>query len=203
MDIENTSPLSKEDARASLAEIDHIMAQTRKTIAAGSSAPIVILWGVIWAIAYARLQFSPHSTPWLWPALDIVGIAGTFHLVRRSPVKRPKQRRVLLAFLILFAYAIVWRALLCHPDLPYKAGAPAFTPSMARRIAAYFATIPMFGYVMLGLWLDRFFIWLGILVTIATLIGLFFAQDYYYLWLAISGGGSLIIGGVFIRKFWK
>ena len=61
----------------------------------------------------------------------------------------------------------------------------------------------MFAYVIMGLWLDRFLLWLGVLVTVTTLIGFFFAPHYFFLWAAAAGGGSLVVSGAFIRKFWR
>jgi hypothetical protein len=61
----------------------------------------------------------------------------------------------------------------------------------------------MFGYLVMGLWLGRFFLWLGLLVTATTLVGYYFVSDYFFLWMALTGGGSLIAAGVFIRKFWR
>ena len=72
-----------------------------------------------------------------------------------------------------------------------------------RKISAYWATVPMFAYIIMGLWLDRFFLVLGTLVTLATLAGYYFITDYFFLWMAVVGGGSLVAGGVFIRKNWK
>jgi len=179
------------------------MAQTRRTIAAGRSAPIFILWGVIWFVGYAQTQFFPDSARWSWIALDLVGIVGTIVLVRRSPAKTPHRGRAGLGWLVLFGYAVLWVNLLGPWEMIHRPEWAAYAPHMTRKITAYFATIPMFGYVLIGLWLDRFFIWLGAVVTLATLVGYYFVPDYFYLWLAVTGGGSLIAGGVIIRKFWR
>ncbi len=76
-------------------------------------------------------------------------------------------------------------------------------PQINRKIAAFWATVPMFAYILIGLWLDRFFIWLGALVTVATVVGYYFIGEYFYLWMAVCGGGALIASGLFIRKNWN
>ena len=62
----------------------------------------------------------------------------------------------------------------------------------------------MFAYVLMGLWLDRFFVWLGAFVTIATLVGYFFIAA---LLLSLDGGHwrrvAVRRSGLFIRKNWK
>jgi hypothetical protein len=93
-----------------------------------------------------------------------------------------------LAWLVVFGYMILWGILL-HPD---KASGMAF-----------FCTVPMCGYVICGLWLSRFWIWLGLIVTGLTIAGLSFMPAWFALWMAVTGGGSLILSGLFIRKFWR
>ena len=206
MASENSFSPTPDEARSSLEEIDRIMTQTRKTIGAGRAGPMIILWGAIWVVGFAGAQYFPDSVSHLWTGLDIVGVAGSLLLgpwFRRSPVKTSGQWRTGVAWLVLFIYASLWISLLCPWELLHRVGSTLVVPVMNRRIAAFISTIPMFGYVIMGLWLDRFFIWLGALVTVATVIGFYFAGNQFYLWMAITGGGSLIVGGVFIRKFWR
>jgi hypothetical protein len=203
---EETSLLpSRDEARASLAEISRVIDQTRLAIVHGPTAPLLILWGVIWVIADVTTQFYPMAMEWLWLPLDLVGIAGSWWLVSpvRRKVKRPGQWRISAAWGILFLYAYLWIFLLEQTSWPRtNAQWQALEPTY-RSLTAYAHTIPMFAYVIMGLWFGRFFIILGALVTVLIVLGLCFIPHYYYLWLAITGGGSLIISGIFIRKFWK
>jgi hypothetical protein len=207
MEHEQAPAITPEEARASLAEIDRIAQLTRQMIARGGSASIVILWGVIWIVGYADMQFLPDTPRWFWMILDVIGIAGSFRFgrwSRQSPVKNPHSARIGLSWLILFAFAGVWLAILGPWGWTLSTHEVArYAPVLDRKIAAYWATVPMFAYVLLGLWLDRFFVWLGAFVTIATLAGYFFLTGYFFLWMAVIGGGSLVAGGLFIRKNWK
>ncbi len=203
----NDQPLvspTQDEARASLADIDRVAAQARVAIAQGPSAPILILWGCIWAVADITTQFHPLTMSWLWSILDLIGIGGTWwfaaHGVR---VKRPGAWRYGVFWGVIFFYAILWLNLLVPMQWPQtQAQWVDFWPTY-RRITAYFHTIPMFAYVIGGLFTGRYFIWLGALVTVLILIGYCFVTHYFFLWLAITGGGSLIFSGVFIRKFWR
>jgi hypothetical protein len=40
------------------------------------------------------------------------------------------------------------------------------------------------------------------LVAALALIGYYFIPDYYYLWIAILGGGGMILLGLYIRYRW-
>jgi hypothetical protein len=61
----------------------------------------------------------------------------------------------------------------------------------------------MFAYVVTGLWLEHFMVWLGLVVTALTVIGLFLLPSYFYIWMAVVGGGTLAGTGLFIRNRWK
>jgi hypothetical protein len=196
--------VTREEARASLEEIDRIILQTRRTIARGSPSPIMIMWGIIWMIGFATEQFFPGVPHWFWGALDLGGIAGSVFFgrwFRTTPLKSPHHARIGLSWLILFFFGFLWVSLLGPWDLAHAG--QIYGPWLDRKIAAFWCTVPMFAYIILGIWLDRFLVWLGALVVVATLVGYYFISDYFFLWLAVTGGGALVTGGILIRKFWK
>jgi hypothetical protein len=195
MEQESVAPITKEEARASLEEIDRIILLTRRTIANGNAGPILVMWGVIWMIGYGVVQFDPRIGGSLWIALDAIGIASSIYFgssSRHSPVKGPHRGRIGLSWMILFGFAILWMYLLSSRGNYGD-----------HRAAAYWPTIAMFAYILIGIWLDRFFIWLGALVTLATLFGFFFIGEYFYLWMAVVGGGGLVAGGWLVQKSWR
>ena len=196
---------SPAEARAALAEVDQVLVQTRHAIRQGVSAPLLILWGCIWMAADTTTQFYPQAMNWLWAVFDLVGIAGCVGIFRchRQRMKSSGGWRYGVFWGILFFYAILWMNLLVSVDWPKTSQDwIAFEP-MYRRMTAYMHTVPMFAYVVGGLWLDTFFVWLGAIVTVLIVLGLCFVQEYFYLWLAVTGGGALVVSGVFIKKFWK
>lgn len=60
----------------------------------------------------------------------------------------------------------------------------------------------MFAYVVMGLWTDRFLMWLGLFVTATALAGYFLVNPYFCLWMAVTGGGALMVTGLYIRHRW-
>jgi hypothetical protein len=200
-------PLSptEDEARAALSEIDRIMADTRIAIAQGPSAPILILWGCIWVVADVTTQYQPQALAWMWWILDLVGIGGMWWFVarHRAQVKRPGSWRYGAFWGATFFYSILWLNLLVPAQWPQTSQQWVEFWPMFRRISAYSHTIPMFAYVIGGLFVSRFFIVLGMLVTALVMAGYWWSGDYFFLWLAVTCGGALIFSGVFIRKFWK
>jgi hypothetical protein len=205
MNSETPVPPSRDEALASLAEIDRIADRTRKAISAGCAAPLMILWGVIWVVGFGLTQLRPewmnHDT-WGW--IDLAGIGGSFLLgtwFRQSPIKSPNQGLIGLSWLVLFGFAILWTVILAPWDPGTGAGADL--PVVFRRLCAFWCTIAMFAYMIMGIWLDRFFLWMGIAITALTLTGFWFLPGYFYIWIGVTGGGALIGAGLFIRRYWR
>jgi hypothetical protein len=95
-----------------------------------------------------------------------------------APRGRSLGRLLTYAQLVLIGYGLV-RMLLLRPSLSY------------RRVQAFWPTLVIFGHVLAGLWLGRFFIYLGIAVTALTVAGYFWSDDWYPLRLAAVVGGGL------------
>jgi len=206
-----TMDISKQEAQGSLDQIQAAVSQTRKRIAAGSTAPLLILWGAIWFVAYLvtylsypfefelyclrlthRVSIGIHIAGLCWLVLVLIGMGASWIIgVRRAPVKSPHNKRWGFCWLILFVYAGVWLALLW--------------PWNEYQINAFLASLPMFAYVVMGLWADRVLLWLGIVVTLLIIAGffLFLFQPAFWLWMAILGGGALAGTGLYIRKAWR
>jgi len=203
--------ISEKEAHDSLEQIQATFGHTKKKIAAGSTAPILILWGAIWFVAYlgtyvayllefkvyclrltSSFSIGIHVTGLWWMVLVLIGMAASWVLgVKRAPVKSPHNKRWGFCWLILFVYAGVWLSLL-WPWNDYQ-------------INAFMASVPMFAYVLMGLWADRVLLWLGIVVTLLIIVGffLFHFQPVFWLWMAILGGGALAGTGLYIRKAWR
>lgn len=184
--------ISPEEARESLHEIEQVIANTRRSIGRGQSSGILILWGVIWSIGYSASQFFPARSGLVWLPLVAVGVIFSFwhHPRKRQQIKRgPNDSRFGLFWLVLYLYIGIWTFLLY--------------PFNFAHMPAFIATVPMFAYVIGGMWLDRFFVWLGLGVTALAVAGVFLAPGWLNLWMAVTGGGSLIWAGLHVRRHWR
>lgn len=197
------NPVSREEARTALEEIDRVGIQVRRSIASGSMASMLMLWGVIWIIGFSAQQYIAHAYR-LWLVLDVVGLAATFLLAsRKSPIKGPSLGRIWVSWLALFVYASFWCGLLVPQGMAHGTGWVAYGPVLERKMAVLWVTVCMFAYVVMGLWLDRFLSWLGALITVGTLVAFYFSPNHFFLWIAIGGGGALVASGAFIWKRWR
>jgi hypothetical protein len=182
--------ITPEEAQQSLDEIERVIARTRKTIANRGTDLMLILWGVIWVLGYGLTQFFPLQAGLFWMPLVVIGSVGSWTIgVRKAAVKGSIGWRIGVFWFTLFAYAGLWLFLLA--------------PFNETRIGAFMATVPMFAYVVGGLWFGRFFVFLGLGVTAATILGVVAGGNYFNLWMAVAGGGALIWSGIYINRNWK
>jgi hypothetical protein len=196
--------ISKQEAQESLNEIESVINETRRAIASGASSSILVLWGFVWVVGYSVTQFFPDWAGLAWMPLVSIGAFGSWYLGRQRPSMRSENGGRIGAFwFILFAYAGLWLFLLHPAHLPSGAEWAHYQPINDRQVSAFIATVPMFAYVVGGLWLGRFFVFLGALITVTTVLGYVLLPGWFYLWMAFTGGGSLIASGLYIRNAWK
>ena len=190
--------VSQEEAQASLSSVREVMNSTHRAIASAYANPLLILWGVLWIIAFTSAHFYLPYAFHIFMAMGVVGGAGTAVIFRVFHTKAPIQeasgpkvgRRIAAFWVLLYTYVVIWLFLL--------------TPFNGLQCNAVFSTAAMFGYVVIGLWFDsRFMIALGLVVTAATLAGFYLLTGYYCLWMALIGGGALLGTGLYIRLRWK
>lgn len=177
-------------AQSALDDIALVEARTAQAAIYGASSAILILWGVVVALAYLINQFMPAAAGHIWLVAWSTGFAGTvlisWRWKRRSSGKRRMAMRLVWAqmVLILFGFLFLWL-------LP---------PSSPRQLEAFFPLVFMIGYVVAGLWMGRFFILCGIFVSALTVIGYLYSGPWLPLWMAFANGGALIAGGLYLRK---
>ena len=71
---------------------------------------------------------------------------------------------------------------------------------MAKQMWAYGVTLAMFAYTLMGLWMDRIYLWMGLGVTAAVLVGQFLLPHWFWLWCAGTNGGILILGALVLLR---
>ena len=181
--------IDPQQAAAALGEIAGVEQRTRRVLVYGQVGLIMMLWGVLDALGYVSEHFQPRHAARIWLAVNGIGLLATVVLTRLGPRldgAAARGRLVIWALLVLIGYGLVWSLLLGN-----------FTP---RQLGAFWSTLFMCGYVLLGLWLGRAFIVLGLAVTALTLIGYFWLGPWFQLWMAAVDGGGLILGGLWLRR---
>ena len=190
--------VSQEEAQASLSAIRDVTVRTQKAIASAYANPLLILWGVLWIIAYTATHFYLSYAFHIFTAMAAVGGVGTAVIVWILHSKAPIQEasgpklgwRITIFWILLCVYIPIWLFLL--------------TPFSGLQCNAFICTASMFAYIVMGLWFDnRLMIILGLALTAATLAGFYILRDYYCLWMAFVGGGTMLGTGLYIRSQWR
>jgi hypothetical protein len=121
-------------------------------------------------------------------AIYAAGIAGSVVISRVDHVRegvRTVDARMFAAFALFVAFGI-FCSWLGH-----------FTP---RQMGTFWPIYFMLAYTIAGLWAGYAFVTIGLGITALTLIGYFFAGDWFNLWMAFVDGGGLVLGGLWMRR---
>ena len=190
--------ISRDEATQALSDISDARARVEKLHDYSDAAPFLILWGLIWLVANSTTQFTQALGDTAWLAGILLGttltiVLATLQAKRRSERDASRgaqsaqiamrmgvsQGVVLLFFVALVT--IVW-------------------PLDARQFNALISLFWACAYMGVGVWVGMRLLWIGAITAVAILFGFFNIKQYYSLWMGIAGGGSLIAGGLWLRR---
>jgi hypothetical protein len=179
--------VSSSDAEQALREISNTERHSATTYVYRTASPHLIVWGVIWMVGYGLAYLKP-AWSLVWPALTMVGLAISVGLgwKERHRVKPFDGRyRATLLVVVLFTIAIL---AILSPKTPAQFG--AFVPML----------VALF-YCVVGIWRRgvRMLV-TGIVLAALTVSGYFWVREVFLLWMALVGGGALILGGIWLRN---
>lgn len=192
-------PITQDEAKEALADIDQVAQQTRRAVAGGPLSANLLLWGVIWMLGFALSYLFPTRTGSIWALLTPLGLASTvltgIHHHRRRVVQS-EQALMVLGQISLFWLAAITYALTLGLLIPVRHGADQLV---------LIVCIMMLAYVVMGIWLrSPILSGIGIVITAATLVGrVSVPPRSFMLWMAIFGGGGLFLPGLYVKLRWK
>jgi hypothetical protein len=188
--------ITTNEAEESLAVINSMMQKIRRTVANGGAHYFLILWGIVWFFGFLGSHFFTDKIGGcIWLGLDILGGFGSWVIglllnrrVRNTSVS-VTGRRIGFFWLTLFVYCMltVWIAL----------------PLNGKQLAMIIVIFAMLGWIAMGFFLSFSVVRLALLVTAVAFAGYFLLPAYFYLWMALLGGGTMIGCGLYIRLMWQ
>jgi hypothetical protein len=188
----NVSPTEAEEA---LAAIQTMAQKTRHSIASGSAYISLIITGIVWLIGFTATQFlTAPLIVWIWIVTSIVGSAiATIIGIRAGKRVRIASsavtgKRIVTFWVLLFLFASAIVAV-AHP-------------TDGKQITLLIILLAMIGQMGMGLLLSFSATWWTVPVAAVALIGYFLAPDWFYLWMGVLVGGTMIILGLYIRVRW-
>ena len=187
--------VSPSEAAESLKVIQSMMQKTRHSIASSGAYIFLIITGSIWLIGFLATQFLSGSiVAYIWIGITILGSALSIFLgtrmgkrVRSSSVNATAKRAGLFwLFLVLFGIAAI---AIAHP-------------TDGKQITMFIILFIMLGQLAMGLLLSFSSTWWALPITALALIGYFLLPGFFYLWMAILGGGGMIALALYIHSRW-
>ena len=178
------------EAESALASIRETEDQMRKALNASGGGYQLLIWGVIMLVGYTLNQFAEQLSVAVvagtWIVLSVLGNTVSMVIGIRMARKfhSPLGARIgaMLPIFILFG---VVGAFFVHPAGP-------------REINLLIYLLVMLWLAMMGLWVKLSLLWISLIFSGLMLFGYLVLPDYFFLWLAIVGGGAMIGSGLFL-----
>lgn len=176
--------LTPQDADAALRDIEAAQARSSTLHEYQRAAPNFLIWGVIWAVGYGLSDALPRHAGAIWAVLVPIGVAAGFVAARgERPMLAWRYGAVALAMLVFFAATFFVMA-----------------PVGGKQIAAFIPLFVALAYVLCGVFRGPRYAVAGIVVAAATLVGFVWLQQHFFLWMAVVGGGALMLAGFWLRR---
>ncbi len=128
-----------------------------------------------------------EQASWLWLALSVRGHGISIWLGNAQAKERGRNgwRDRCRWSRSLFAFTFALFSIL-PPTNELQVG--AFSPLLLSAI-----------YAAIGLWRGLRFVLLAVFLAAITLGAYFFLKDFFFVWMALAGGGSLLLTGLWMR----
>jgi hypothetical protein len=184
--------ISPEEAARALGEIEASRAAMRTAVRGFRGHYYLWLWGGIWMAMALRAEFRALPGLRMNHWLIYPGIAATFLIMlsQGTKIRSPINKRFLGVLAAIVVFSFVWPMVLGHS----ANGKSGF---------AYGVLVPMFCYIVAGIWFDCYYLlWVGLLISALILASLFFFPAFFW-WSVVLCGGALVGTGFYVRYFWR
>jgi len=139
----------------------------------------------LWAVGYGLTEFMPAHVGAIWMVVIVVGISAGL-VTLRGARGGASARRYAGVVATLGGFVI--------------AAAAIMAPTDGRQIAAFISLMVATSYVVAGLWWGSRYIISGITLAALTVGGFFLLRQHFYLWMAVVGGGGLLLAGLWLQR---
>lgn len=188
--------VTRQEAAEALSEIGKAGGKVVQLKQYHHTAPHFILWGLVWLVGNSVTGLWPEQAGLAWAIVVPAGMIGSFLLgflsYRRE--QRPAQpdgaKHYAVRFVLLgLAFSAFFSSIFYFnpPDSAMQASAV---------VSIFFA----FLYIGFGLWFGWRLFAVGVVTAALIAAGYTWLPEYFYLWMGVVSGGSLILGGLWLRS---
>jgi hypothetical protein len=181
---------SASEALANIAYMRGLIEQTRKRVA--DRYGFFLLWGTVWVAGYLATAFIPSPTgEILWVPLVGLGTVGSTWLRMRMPKDQsasPTLGARLVWMNLVLVGTLIGAPLLLGGNFSYV------------KLVAYIPAAVGVMYAVNGIFVGREMILIGAWLVVAAVASLAMGPTVQLVWMAIAGGGSMILTGLLLRR---
>ena len=181
--------IQPEEAARALRDAEAAADRSAAAVGYQRSRQYLILWGLVWAMgnlaAFLRLPLGPYA----FPALMLIGVVGSFIIGMRAGRDGRRRNYALQSLVIAAAFVLFANGVQVVAEIRSLAVAEAV---ICLAIGA--------GYMVMGVYMGWRMSAVGVALMIAVITGWLYAREQFFLWMALAGGGGLILGGLWLRK---
>jgi len=188
----NISPNEAEEALEAIQKVTH---KTRRSIAGSGAYIFLLITGIVWLVGFLATQFMTGAiVAYIWIGMSLIGTAVSIPLgirmgsrVRNPSFSAPAKRAVTFWLLLVF-YAI--------------AAITITRPTEGKQVTMIIILFIMLGQMAMGMLLSFSATWWALPITALALAGYFLLPGFFYLWMAVLGGGGMVALALTIRARW-
>jgi hypothetical protein len=186
--------ISIKDASAALDSIHAAGATVMQRRLYSQTAPFLILWGLVWAACNGISQFWPLTSGHAWALGSAIGLLATIWLSVKIAKSAPEVGAEGRA--IGRRYMLLGTTIICF----FIAMFIVLAPLTGRRMGVFISLFWTLAYMAGGAWVGMRLFAIGLIGSIGIVLSYLYADHYFSLAMAIVGGGTLIAGGLWLRK---
>jgi hypothetical protein len=183
--------MDERQALNDLKVIRQVMDRTRKA-ASGEGGWFMVVGGLMWLLGFLGHQFLPeHLVGWAWAGVNTIGMLTIvwlwMRMERQSSVSSPVLRPIMLSWLALgvFDVLLIW----------------LFEMETIYHVATLFLITIALGCVQMGLLFSHWPLCAVGAAIVVLVVGAFLlAQAYFFLIVALFGGGLMIGSGLWMVR---
>jgi hypothetical protein len=177
---------SRADATAALQDVQQTESRSHLLRGYQIASPHLIIWGVVWAVAYAMSYLAPPWANTVWLIGVPLGVAGDI-IVSWGVASAGKRAVAMAQLATIFMVVLVGTAAVMQPQDP-------------RQMAAFVPLLVAAGYGIMGVMGAPRMLIIASVIAALTLVGFFALGALFLPWMAVVGGGGLIAGGLWLRQ---
>jgi hypothetical protein len=175
------------EALEQITYLKKIVGQTRLRLADGY--PYLLIWGSIWLLGYlGSIWLIPDL---LWPI--IAGVGGILSVVIGVIYKRGQSVPPLLKNL-------GWIGLILFLAMGCMFGLLITITQKIQILHSYWPFQIGIIYLVMGVFIGRKMILIGSWLILVAMTGLWLMTPFLQIWMAVGGGGSMILSGFLLRR---